>query len=155
MFSWSLILDSSKFFLILSNVSSLKIGYDFSGSKIDTQKNVPKKWSPKLIFSDDFSFLIPSIFDIKNWLWKYIQFWHFIKKWQNCKSIFDVKKQLKFSKNNHLKNINLEDHFFLDSIFEPFYFLKISLGACWFLLFRTHHPWNSTTELILIDIHRE
>ena len=31
-----------------------------------------KKWSPKLIFLNDFFFeKIPSIFDIENWLWKY------------------------------------------------------------------------------------
>ena len=65
------------------------------------------------------------------------------------------------------KNINLGDRFllktfFLDSIFEPPYFLKLCpifdelsflVGFSFFfpwtkiLLFRTHHLWNSTTEL--------
>ena len=41
--------------------------------KLELEKNVfYKKWSPKLIFLNDFFFeKIPSIFDIENWLWKY------------------------------------------------------------------------------------
>ena len=41
--------------------------------KLSLEKNVfNKKWSPKLIFLDDFFFeKIWLIFDIENWLWKY------------------------------------------------------------------------------------
>ena len=35
--------------------------------KLSLEKNVfTKKWSPKLIFFNDFFFLIPFIFDLKN-----------------------------------------------------------------------------------------
>ena len=42
-------------------------------TKLTLEKNVSnKKWSPKLIFTNEFFFeKIPSIFDRKNWLWKY------------------------------------------------------------------------------------
>ena len=41
--------------------------------KLKLEKKVfYKKWSPKLIFLNDFFFKIfLSIFDVKNWLWKY------------------------------------------------------------------------------------
>ena len=41
--------------------------------KLKLEKNVfYKKWSPKLIFLNEFFFeKIPLIFDIENWLWKY------------------------------------------------------------------------------------
>ena len=41
--------------------------------KLKLEKNVFKKWSPKLIFLNDFFFFekIPLICDIENWLWKY------------------------------------------------------------------------------------
>ena len=44
-----------------------------SSSKIEVRKKVfYKKWSPKLIFLNDFFFeKILLIFDIENWLWKY------------------------------------------------------------------------------------
>ena len=73
------------------------------------------------------------------------------------------------------KNINLGDHFLVKTLFsrfnfQPLYFLKlcpifdeltfpcrillkkVSLVDPWpkILLFRTHHLWNSTTELILM-----
>ena len=84
-----------------------------------------------------------------------------------------------FQKKKHLR-ISIEEtifckktHFFLTQIFEPLYFLKscpifdklappyskntmVSFEYIDFwpkiLLFRTHHLWNSTTELIIIAI---
>ena len=56
------ILEGKKFKKILSmNVSLSKIGHDFSNKvvqKLTLEKNVfNKKWSPKLIFSNEFFFL--------------------------------------------------------------------------------------------------
>ena len=47
--------------------------------KIEVRKKCfYKKWSPKLIFLNDFFEKNPSILDIENWLWKYDfgTFWH-------------------------------------------------------------------------------
>ena len=61
------------------------------------------------------------------------------------RSIFDVKKN--FRKKSFV-NINLEDHFLLKTCF-----LLSKHVASWpkILLFRTHHLWNSTNELILVN----
>ena len=75
----------------------------------------------------------------------------FVKKYQNrtFKVNFQCQKSTEFFKKISFKNINLGDHFFLDSIIEPLYFRKLCPKI---LLIRTHHLLNFTTELILMYI---
>ena len=48
-----------------------------------------------------------------------------VRKIVLSQSIFDIKNQLFFYQKKSFKNINLGDHFFLNSIFEPLYSLKL------------------------------
>ena len=93
--------------------------------KLNLEKNVfTKKWSPKLIFLNEFFFWKNSV---DFWHWKLtlkVRFWHFLTNRNSSKDFF---------KENSLDNV--------DS------WPKI-------LLFWTHHLlWNSTTELMLIPTH--
>ena len=84
------------------------------------EKVFSKRWSPKLIFLDNFFFeKIRLIFDIQNWLWRY----NYGIFWQTVitRRIF----------------LKIFSWWHVDSLPKN-------------LLLRTHHLWNSMTELILV-----
>ena len=114
------------FFNLSMNVSLSKIGHDFSNKvvqKLTEEKNVcNKKWSPKLIFFNDFFFNSVDFWHQK--LTLKVRFWHFLT---NCHSLTEF-----------------------------FNFFSFEYVDSWpkILLFRTHHLWNYTTELILINTNK-
>ena len=110
------------FLILLINVSSSKIGHDFSNKvvrKIDTRKKI---YLTKTGLQNWYSTMKEkSKKSVDFWPWKYVPFLHFLS---NCYSSTDLFKKFSFE--------------YVDSL--P----KI-------LLLMTHHLWNSTSELILLD----